>query len=509
MTTDPNHTYGDLRAKDAAFGKHRVWTPNKDQPAGKWRAFCFTAFDMRWDIRECLEWKNVKYLTIGFEHCKNGRPHYQGAVYFVNARACGGFMKALPAGTNFRVARGSEASNEAYTQKESTVLTIGVPSRQGERTDLESIRIRIINEGATPADLVCEQGVDFKKLQFAEAVFRLAGNAPKRAWKTSVVWLWGGAGKGKSTVARSLMRNIDACDIWTSSAKLDYWQQYNGQDTVWFDEFRGDKCTFTNLLQILDSTPFECNVKYGSQQLLAKRIVITSSMHPKDAYSGCAENVNQLLRRIEVIWNIDELYAACADKYVFPEVPFFDDFGTSVNLCAESKLTAKNPIRYEGRVCFELVSDEWVPCVEQKVLGSCVPALGVMGVDSAQAQAPLTQPAVPAQKWGGNTGPDSGTTALHASTTGPPPTSSDIKCSVEHVPTEYCEDCCPHEATADDGLTEDGSEICLYCGAYVIEETEVSSTCLCGFPEAECEIVCADEPCQCWLEKPIDEDDAE
>lgn len=471
MTTDPNHTYGDLRAKDAAFGKHRVWTPNKDQPIGKWRAFCFTAFDIRWDIRECLEWKSVKYLTIGFEHCKNGRPHYQGAVYFVNARACSGFMKCLPAGTNFRVAKGSEASNEEYTQKESTVLTIGVPQRQGQRTDLESLRIRIINEGATPAELVCEQGVDFKKLQFAEAVFRLAGNAPKRTWKTSIVWLWGGAGKGKSTVARSLMRNIDASDIWTSAAKLDYWQQYNGQETVWFDEFRSDKCTFTNLLQIFDSTPFECNVKYGSTQLLAKRIVVTSSMHPKDAYAGCAENVNQLLRRIEVIWNIDELYAACADKYVFPEVPFFDDFGTSVNLCAESKLTAKNPIRYEGRICFELVSDEWVPCVEQKVLGSCVPALGVMGVDSAQAQAPLTQPTVPAQKWGGNTGSDSGATSLHDSTTEPPPTSSDIKCSTDHAPEETCEDCvpaeeCQHADTCDDGF---GNILCYSCGEYLEE----------------------------------------
>ena len=489
------------RSDDPSYPKRKKY----QHPAGKFRGFVFTNFKVDWDVQEMKEWTSVNFASVGFERTKTGRAHHQGCCYFKNPRVCSGFSKLLPPNTWFRPARGDECSNDKYTSKEGNrILLIGRPIAQGERIDLEEIRDRIVNGGATPNELACESGMSLNDIQFAETVFRLAGSAPKRDWKTTVVWLYGPSGRGKSHIAKAL---IGDDDMWKSSAKLDYWQQYQGQETVWFDEFRGDKCTFTALLEIMDSTPYEVNIKHGSHQLLARRLIVTSPMHPSKLYPSCAENVNQLLRRIDVLWEIDELYAAATSGYEFPPVNEFPEFANVISKCSASRLVAENPIRYEGTKCLELIDNCWVPKVIADVKQPNVPGTLVVRSKTRRGRAPTTIDPASGTEVGGNIRSDIGVVPRPMSSA---PTSgeilsppSDTKCSAPHPSDSICDECCQHEATADD---DDGNERCLVCEAFIVHEGE-EVHCPCGFPLSECENVCDSiHPCYCTQGDTFDTD---
>jgi hypothetical protein len=62
---------------------------------------------------------------------------------------------------------------------------------------------------------------------------------------------------------------------------------------------------FTDLLDLLDSYEYTCEIKGGFWQLNSKNIVITSNRHPKDIYKLSDEDINQLIRRIDVIYDFD------------------------------------------------------------------------------------------------------------------------------------------------------------------------------------------------------------
>lgn len=436
-------------------------------PHSKHRGFVFTNFLTDWDVEEIRQWSNVTFASVGLETCPStGRMHHQGCVYFKHTRAYSGIDKLLPPNCWFEHAKGNEMQNFTYTSKEKQVLLIGEPvDHQGQRSDLENIRKRIIEEKTTPAELACEEGVSLEDLKFAETVFRLAGSPPKRDWKTSVIWLFGPPGRGKSHIAKALIDANDDAEAWKSSAKLDYWQQYQGHETVWFDEFRGDKCTFTALLEIMDNTPYEVNIKYGSAQLLAKRLIVTSPMHPSKIYPSCAENINQLLRRIDVLWNIDDLYAAAEDGFAFPDVPEFPKFGSVVRDCAASRKIAAPPIRYEGRKCLALIDNSWVehspPTLPQVAPGApaCMnqPEPNVCSAANAHGNPPGANTpshvlcSIPGAEVGGNIAPP---TAPYGASGDGPPTSNDQKCSITHGPDVWCDDCLPSDLELEDYLDD-------------------------------------------------------
>lgn len=485
--SDPTHKNQIPHLHPASWSGYPKRKPRRF-PEGKYRGFVFTCFKTCWDTEEMKQWTSVVFASVGLEKApKSGRMHLQGCVYFKNPRVCSGVDKLLPPNTWFKPARGDECSNDKYTSKERRILLIGKPMAQGERVDLEAIRDRIINGGTTPNELACETGIGYDDLKFAETIFRLAGNAPKREWKTSVIWLYGAAGRGKSHIAKAL---IGDDDCWKSSAKLDYWQGYQGQETVWLDEFRGDKCTFTALLEILDSTPYEVNVKYGSHQLLARRLVVTSPMHPEKIYPSCAENVNQLLRRIEILWDIDELYAAAASGHVFPPVNEFPKFANVIERCSASRLIAENPIRYEGTKRLVLIDNCWVPKVIEDAKHLSVPGTPVVRSNSRRGRAPTTVDSSSGTEVGGNIAscPDVASSIGEAAPTSEPLAVDDdmhveSKCWYPHADDSICEGCCPHEATAHD---EAGNEICLCCEACIIDEEAMLQCGGCGACEGCC-----------------------
>jgi hypothetical protein len=85
-----------------------------------------------------------------------------------------------------------------------------------------------------------------------------------------------------------------------------WWDKYDNHNSVLIDDFRESRMKFTNLLNLLDRYEYRCEIKGGFRQLRSKNIIITSDRHPEDIYRKTNENINQLLRRIDVIYNLDD-----------------------------------------------------------------------------------------------------------------------------------------------------------------------------------------------------------
>lgn len=256
---------------------------------------------------------------MGAEVGKDGTPHYQGYLRFRSQRTIGSVIKKLRVmdgkliakkenetnnvGNDVQIARAGDETNRRYCSKgEETehwregrslnpqiIIDHGTPSAPGTRNDLHSIRDMIM-EGATMNDVV-QNTTSYQGLK-AAAIY-LTYCETKRNVMPTVVWLWGRTGTGKTLAARQWLP-----DAWMSGKSLRWWQGYDGQKDVIIDDFRGDFCTFHELLRILDRNPYTVEVKGGSRQLKAERIVITSPYPPQLAYRKCGENIGQLMRRI-------------------------------------------------------------------------------------------------------------------------------------------------------------------------------------------------------------------
>lgn len=118
----------------------------------------------------------------------------------------------------------------------------------------------------------------------------------KRTWMTEGLWWYGETGTGKSHEAYT--KYPDAY-FWNSNDK-GWWDNYEGQETVIIDNFRGNM-PYGTLMQLVDRYPYKVRQRRNSPvPFLAKRVIIISSMSPELVYSK-QTNIDQLRRRFTII----------------------------------------------------------------------------------------------------------------------------------------------------------------------------------------------------------------
>jgi len=107
---------------------------------------------------------------------------------------------------------------------------------------------------------------------------------------------WGATGAGKSHRAWT-EAGINA---YPKNALTKFWDGYYGQEHVVIDEFRGI-VSISNILTWLDKWPVIVETKGSSTVFKAKKIWITSNLHPRDWYPDLdAVTVAALLRRLTI-----------------------------------------------------------------------------------------------------------------------------------------------------------------------------------------------------------------
>lgn len=236
---------------------------------------------------------DCKSAVIGREVGESGTPHLQGFAYWGSLKSFEQVRKLLP-GAHIEPQRGTNAQAWDYCIKaDPAPWAAGVrPSGGGgrKRSDLSVARDVLKATGKCRA--VAEVTTSYQALKGAELLVRYI--EPKRNWPMDVRWYWGPTGSGKTR------RAVEEAgpEVWMSAHSLQWWDGYDGHENVILDDFRGDFCPFHTLLRILDRYEFRVMVKGGSRQLLARTIWVTSCVPPQDAYPGCSERMDQLLRRI-------------------------------------------------------------------------------------------------------------------------------------------------------------------------------------------------------------------
>lgn len=239
----------------------------------------------------------VKYIIVGKEKGDEGTPHYQGYVYFKEAKTFTSVKKKLPR-AHIEETRGTPHDNEVYCSKQGDVIIqSGVCPKQGARSDIEKIR-EMLDEGENMRS-VTKKARSLQSIKMAEVYLKFHEEA--RTWKPEVRWYHGSTGSGKTKSAREWLED----DIYTCLDTIKWFEGYDAHNCLLIDDIRKDFCKFHQLLKLLDRYEYRVEVKGGSRQMLAKKIAITSPMHPKYMYQN-REDVNQLLRRIDEIILIGE-----------------------------------------------------------------------------------------------------------------------------------------------------------------------------------------------------------
>lgn len=252
------------------------------------KSWSYTLNNWTSEEKTLLQNLECNFHVIGEEIGESGTPHLQGTITFKTSKRLTALKKILER-AHWEKTIDLESSIN-YCMKDKKYF-LKDNRKQGHRTDLKDA-----------IDLLYEcKNIKNVKREYPEVYVKFYRGLDKlleeedRGFKPYVEWIYGASGTGKTRYVYEKEKSL-----WMSGKDLKYWEGYENQEATLFDDFRGDFCTFHELLRILDRYPYTVNVKFGSKKLNSKRMYITSCYPPDKVYES-REDINQLLRRIDKI----------------------------------------------------------------------------------------------------------------------------------------------------------------------------------------------------------------
>jgi len=176
----------------------------------------------------------------------------------------------------------------------------------GKRTDLHLVTSRIL-KGERFGELLDEENAGtFVKFHRGLQFLRNLVREKEAKIPPFVVWLYGPTGRGKTRSAYNA-----GCALfgkqrtWISEDKLEWFEGYDGQDLVVFDDFRSKSARFPQLLRLLDRYEGRVPIKGTSAPWNPKIICVTTPNDVEDTFSVRAmhrpEDIKQVKRRIHLV----------------------------------------------------------------------------------------------------------------------------------------------------------------------------------------------------------------
>lgn len=249
--------------------------------------------DDAWEAVQAFAHEFCNRATVGREVAPTtGTPHLQGAFGFKKTWRLGGLQKALGKGIYFAVA----VTKDPFTycgkdDKEPFVLDVREP---GKRSDLEPLYKRL-REGVTWADLGKE---DLKAQHWGIAEKYKKHCGTKRVHgPREILWYWGESGSGKTRAAYEF--DEDLLSIQAAPGGRVWFDGYENQKTILFDDLRPDSIKFDKLLRLLDRYTQQEEIKGGHVWANYDNVIITSIIRPED-WPCDGTGITQLLRRLTV-----------------------------------------------------------------------------------------------------------------------------------------------------------------------------------------------------------------
>lgn len=233
-------------------------------------------------------WKEDKmnFLIYQLEEAPDThRRHLQGFVQLKKKARVTGAKKCFePHSPHFEIMRGTSAEAKAYCEKEDSRVagpwTWGELIVQGSRTDLASAA-KAIKEGASKrkiAEDYPEVAIKFSK--GLDSYRHTLDKCPK--WRDLIVtYIWGEPGVGKT---RAVWDSVDdPTKLYKVEGDGRWWDGYDGQDAILFDDFRG-QVPFIKMLAYLDGHPSQMEVKGGWVYAKWTKVWITANRPKEEQY---------------------------------------------------------------------------------------------------------------------------------------------------------------------------------------------------------------------------------
>lgn len=270
------------------------------------RGWCFTLNNYSEAEDAAVQAVACQYLIFGREKAPTtGTPHLQGYVYFPNAKTMSAVSRLMPR-ASLRAAKGNAEQNFDYCSKGGDVFEKGErPLSQSEKGDKERDRWREALDAVKEdrlddidAEILCkhlrslEYAVQRTELGKRKAV-TIDGPMPH-------LWIYGKAGCGKTTLARSYTPH------YLKNPTTEWWCGYKGEQYAIIEDLGMSAVRLTDMLRNwIDRYPFAANMKQGGQTIRPPVVIVTSQYLPKDIWAGNQEMIDAMERRVTII-NLDE-----------------------------------------------------------------------------------------------------------------------------------------------------------------------------------------------------------
>lgn len=264
--------------------------------SGRSRRWCFTVFASNLEQSELV--RRLDDATTNFyifqreKAPTTGNEHYQGYVEFKNPRV---HRRGAIAGItgHWERARGNAEQNITYCTKPESRLSQpvrrGEPTKQGKRTDLKQLYDDIMERGLSAVLNDGDSAVRAAHvMRWAETVNDVRNSKRLRPSGThrDIMCLWGAPGTGKTRWVRANYPRA----YWKDSTTK-WFDGYDGEPTIVFDEFRGIGSEFNLQLwkTLCDPHGGPCKVEIKGRYITIdpERIVICSNRSPDDWYTDC------------------------------------------------------------------------------------------------------------------------------------------------------------------------------------------------------------------------------
>lgn len=290
----------------------------------RWRArnWCFTLNNPTSELiaDDVARWSHVNQAAWQLEMGEQGTPHYQGYVTFTEPMRLGA-VRALDETTeemHWEPRWRSHNQCLAYVTKEDRlegpffypdrVSVMGVEGDrglgrgrggprggQGHRTDLQAVA-DALHAGVK----IREIAVDFTTIfiKHANGISRAAPliqRAVRNADRIDSVLYLGITRTGKSY---RLRQECPPGDEWYWHKKGKWFDDYEGQPGIVFDEFRDSWMPYEDFLRLVDGGPLMVEVKRDFVQILATKFRFSSNVHPEDWWPGAKQVQDEKARGV-------------------------------------------------------------------------------------------------------------------------------------------------------------------------------------------------------------------
>lgn len=240
------------------------------------------------------------YVVWQLEQGEEGTRHFQGYVRFMLRQRLSHLRQVISPRGHFEVARGTEMECDQYCRKPETrvdgpwctgIMQANV-GEQGHRTDLDAIA-RDCTAGMSIERVALTYPSDFIRYHAGiQALHSLVAPQPPAVREVKTLVLWGPTGVGKSY--RVATQYPDAYKVKPSRGP---WDNYKGEDIIWFEEFDYEKWPIFEMNEYLDRYRCVLPCRYKDKYAAWTKVIICANTNPDSWYPTATSQVRDAFRR--------------------------------------------------------------------------------------------------------------------------------------------------------------------------------------------------------------------